>query len=96
LHRGQHFWRQRADGISARLHIEHQVEPQNDEQEAGTSRGEGVHGEAPREFLFGQKITIRACVPSRKWHLNHFVSFNLSNSPLGTYRPIGWLRRGLK
>jgi hypothetical protein len=55
LHRGQHFWRQRADGISARLRIEHQVEPQNDEQEAGTSPDEGVHGEAPENSCLGKK-----------------------------------------
>lgn len=28
--------------------------------------------------------------------LNRPVSFNLANSTLGKYRPIGWLRRGLK
>ena len=91
--RGQHFWRQRADGIFARLHIEHQVEPQNSEQWHQPRRR--CAWQSSREFLFGQKITIRAY---RREHgiLNHLVSFNPANSTPGKHRPIGWLRRGRK
>jgi hypothetical protein len=33
--------------VLARLHVEHQIEPQHSEQETGACRGECMHIEAP-------------------------------------------------